>query len=140
MKPPVIHYTIDPGQVLTSTYCSSFIDHRDETGPTDHPGSFSVCGTNLKVELYHGRDTDTEDMDDWGYAGPTFDCLSVAHDPDLMLLQSACAVSLELAKRMGLTTHQDTIAIPYGKDGVLAIPAFRDGKPAYFGDFSVSGT
>ena len=139
MKPPVIHYTIDPGQMLTSTYCSTLIDHRDESGPIDHPGSFSARGTNLKVALYHGRDTDTEPMDDWGYGGPTFDCQSVAHDPDLMLLQDACATSLELAKRMGLLTNQDTITIPYAADGVLAIPVFRDGKPAYFGDFSING-
>lgn len=139
MKTPVIHYTIQPGQMLTSTYCSTLIDHHDESGPIDHPGSFSARGTQLKIALYHGRDSDTEDMDDWGYQGPTFDCLSVAHDPDLVLLQSACAVSLELAKRMGLATNQDTITIHYGNDGVLAVPSFRDGKPAYFGDFSING-
>jgi hypothetical protein len=139
MKPPVIHYTIDPGQMLTSTYCSTLINHNDESGPIDHPGSFSARGTQLKVELYHGRDTDTEPMDDWGYTGPTFDCQSVAHDPDLLLLQSACAISLELAKRMGLATNQDTITIAYATDGVLAVPNYRDGKAAYFGDFSISG-
>lgn len=140
MKPPVIHYTIEPGQMLTSTYCSTLIDHNDDLGPIDHPKSFSARGAQLKVSLYHGRDSVDEDMDDWGYAGPVFDCLSVAHDPDLMLLQSACAISLELAKRMGLETNQDTITITYATGSVLAVPNYRDGKPAYFGDFSVTGT
>lgn len=140
MKPPVIHYTIQPGQVLTSTYCSTLIDRSNDAGPIDHPRSFSVRGDgNLKVKLYHGRDDTKQDMDDWGYGGPTFDCLSVAHDPDVVLLQGACAMSLELAKRMGLDIHQDTITLPYGPDGVLAIPSFRDSKPAYFGDFSIEG-
>jgi hypothetical protein len=140
MKPPVIHYTIDPGQMLCSTYCSTLImPNGGDEGPITHPGSFSARGAQLKVALYHGRDSVTAPMDDWGYSGPTFDCLNVAHDPDLMLLQGACAVSLELAKRMGLTVHDDTITIPYTGD-LVTVPLYRDGQPAYFGDFSITGT
>lgn len=139
MKPPVIHYTIQPGQMLTSTYCATLIDHRDESGPITHPGSFSARGANLKVHLYHGRTNVDESMDDWGFDGPAFSCLSVAHDPDLVLLQGACAASIELAKRAGLAVHDDTITIPYTTD-LLTVPLFRDGQPAFFGDFSISGT
>jgi len=139
MKPPVIHYTIKPGQVLVSTYCSTLDDRSKESGLIDHPGSFSARGeTSLKIGLYHGRDTAEEEMDDFGYLGPTFDYLSIAHDPDVVLLQGACAVSLELAKRMGLSIHQDTITLPY-TDDLVTVPMFRDGQPAYFGDFSIQG-
>ena len=139
MKPPVIHYTIKSGQMLTSSYCSTLIDHSNNAGPINHPGSFSARGgASLKVELYHGRDNADVDMDDWGYPGPAFDCLSIAHDPDVVLLQGACAVSLELAKRMGLSIHQDTITLPY-TDDLVTVPMFRDGQPAYFGDFSIQG-
>lgn len=140
MKPPVIHYTIKPGQVLCSTYCSTLImPNGGDEGPIKHPGSFSARGDKLKVRLYHGRDTINESMDDWGFDGPTFDCQSVAHDPDLVLLQGACATSVELAKRAGLAVHDDTISIPYTED-LLTVPVFRDGAPAFFGDFSINGT
>ncbi|KII34880.1 hypothetical protein NL64_06365 [Pseudomonas fluorescens] len=137
MKAPVKHYTIQPGQSVHSTYCSTLIVDSQE-GPITHPGSFSVRGDNLKVHLFHGRSSIGEDMEDWGFDGPTFNCLSVAHDPDLVLLQSACGPSLELAKRMGLSIHDDTISIPYTED-LLSIPRFRDDNPAFFGDFSING-
>lgn len=140
MNNDVIHFTLEPGQSMASTYCATLNGPTDD-GPGDHPGSFSARGVDyastLTVCLYHGRDTEDEDMEDWGYDGPTFYCQSVAHDPDRVLLQSADAHSLVLAKRLGLDTHQDTITIAYGRDGVLAVPRFKDEKPAFFGDFSI---
>lgn len=49
-----------------------------------------------------------------------------------------CIDTLVLAKRLGLEPHQDTIAIAYGRDGVLAVPRFKDDRPAFFGDFSIN--
>lgn len=136
----VIHYTLGPGQSIASTYCSTLCDLNDEI--INHPGSFSArpdtADSTLRVELYHGRDTEDEDMDDWGYDGPTFYCQSVVHDPNVLLLQNADPHSLTLAGRLGLATHQDTITITYGRDGVLAVPRFKDGKPAFFGDFLIN--
>lgn len=140
MKPPVIHYTLKSGQGLHSTYLSTFFTPDSDDGPGTHPGSFSARGDNsLQVHLFHGRTDPDQAMNDWGFDGPTFDCLSVAHDPDLVLLQGASATSLELAKRTGLAVHDDTITVPY-TDDMVTVPLFRDGKPAYFGDFSVTGT
>lgn len=141
MTNTVIHYILEPGQSMTSTYCTTLRGPNDDD-PQDHPKSFSVrpetASHSLRVELYHGRDTEDEDMNDWGYDGPVFYCQSLAHDPNLVLLQNADPHSLALAERLGLETNQDTITIAYGSDGVLAVPRFRDEKPAYFGDFSVS--
>lgn len=143
MTENVIHYLLEPGQYMASTYCSTLVAP-NTSGPDDHPKSFSARhaeqGAPLHVALYHGRDTTDEDMDDWGYSGPEFECLSVAHDPDVMLLQQCDPLSVQLAKRTGLMVHGDTVAIAYAKDGVLEIPAFRDNKPAYFGDFSIRAT
>jgi len=136
MKEPVKHYPLQPGQTLHSTYRSTLIVDADQ-GPIDHPGSFSARGDKLQVHLFHGRSDPDEQMFDWGFVGPSFDCLSVAHDPDLMLLQGACATSLELAKRTGLAVHDDTITIPY-TDDLVTVPLFRDQQPAYFGDFSIT--
>lgn len=135
MKPPVIHYTLKPTEQLHSTYLST-LTHNSDEGPINHPGSFSARGSNLKVRLFHGRDSIAEEMNGWGFDGPSFDCLSVVHDPDLVLLQSACAVSLELAKRAGLPVHDDTIVLAY-TDDLLTVPLFQDQKPAYFGDLVI---
>lgn len=140
MTDTVTHYTLEPGQSIASTYCTTLCDLDSEV--IDHPGSFSARGTDyaatLTVCLYHGRDTEDEDMEDWGYDGPTFYCQSVFHNPNVLLLQNADPHSLVLAKRLGLEPHQDTIAIAYGRDGVLAVPRFKDDKPAFFGDFSIN--
>lgn len=137
MKPNVIHYTIQPGQSLHSTYLATIVGPEKDAGLEEHPGSFSAIGQKLDVTLFHGRTDPRQNMDEWGFTGPTFECLSVAHDPDVILLQGACPVSLTLAERMGLAVHEDTITVPY-TDDMVTVPRYRDDKPAYFGDFTIA--
>ena len=143
---PVKHYRLDPRDSLHSTYASTLkVEVFDEpAGVDDHPGSFSArparTEDTLKVHLFHGRDTEDEDLNDWGYTGPEFECQSIAHDPDRLLLQQCDALSTAMAVRLGLAVHADTVTIEYGRDGVLKVPRFRDEKPAFFGDFVIRCT
>ena len=140
----VQHFHLTPeNNMVTSTYLStmgyaapgeSFDIH------TQHPGSYSVCANGpLQFDLYHGRFDADEDMEDWGFEGPTFNCLSVAHDPDRVLIQGCDCHALTLAQRLGIQTEGDTQILHYHTD-LLTVPNFRDGRPAYFGDHSVSLT
>lgn len=123
--------------VVRSTYLShlAYNDQNGEEDLHDHPGSYSVRANGALIEFkaYHGRMDPDQDMDDWGFDGPTFQCSDLVHDPDRVLLQHCDSQSVTLAKRLGLTTHTDTVVIDYHED-MLVIPAFRDGQPAYFGD------
>lgn len=137
---PVQHFTLDsPNQSVRSTYLSHLsVGTYDDL--MDHPGSYTVRGTSpLTFQVYHGRLDPDADMDDWGFEGPSFGCLNIVHDPDRILLQHCDAQSLELAKRLGLTTANDTIAMDY-LDDMVVIPQYRDGQPAYFGDHSATLT
>lgn len=135
----VQHFTLTPDGIpgLYSTYCSTLVRDADE-GPIDHPGSFSARaeGQSVRVTLYHGRTDPDASMDDWGFDGPTFECLSVAHDPDRVLLQHASPDALALAQTLGLAVHHDTITVDYFDD-MLYVPNFEE-KPSYFGDFSIT--
>lgn len=131
---------------LHATYCSTL-----RHAPTDacaddiwldsKPGfSFDFVvqapQARIKVDLFHGRFDPDQDMQDWGFQGPRFDCGNVAHTPEIMLLQECDATSLELARRIGLDVQHDTITIAYDRD-LLVVPRFKDEQPAYFGDFSL---
>lgn len=140
----VQHFTLTPKQSVVSTYLSTLRVFDPAVQDTvnddwDHPGEYTVSspGAALEVELYHGRFNADEDLDDWGFQGPTLNCLTLAHDTEQMLLQGCDSASLELAKRIGLTVTNDTIAVAY-EDDLLVVPKFRDGKPAYFGDHSAT--
>lgn len=135
---PVQHFNLDQLKhpSVQSTYLSTLFV--DDEGPLDHPGSYTVSSSvPVTFHLYHGRFDPTKDMDDWGFDGPAFSCLSVAHDPDRILLQDADAQSLELAKRLGLRVDRDTITLMY-HDDLVVVPHFRDAGPAYFGDHSAT--
>ncbi len=142
----VQHIQRSPGEAAISTYCSTLrrVDGKGRELNKDwtHPGSFTISSptTPVVVHLYHGRLNPDADMDDWGFDGPEFNCLTIAHDPDRTLLQGCDAHSLQLASRMGLSVTGDTIAIEY-LDDLLVVPAFRDcSTPAYFGDHSMTAT
>lgn len=133
----VQHYHLDEATLpcVHSTYLST-LKMGDDSGIHDHPGSYTVTSsTPISFLVFHGRFDPKAHMDDWGFDGPTFNCLSVAHDPDRILLQNADATSLELAKRLGLEVTGDTITLMYHED-LVVIPRFRDAGPAYFGDHS----
>ena len=140
----VQHIQLSPGHAAVSTYCSTLrhigSQGRELNDDWTHPGSFTISSlTPVTVSLYHGRTDPDADMDDWGFDGPKFNCLTLAHDPDRTLLQGCDVLSLELARRMGLSVTGDTITIEY-QDDLLVVPRFRDGKPAYFGDHSMTAT
>jgi hypothetical protein len=133
---------------LFSTYCSTLrhepaCDEADATiwldKRTDFTFNYTVQAPDERVlvDLYHGRLDTSQDMSDWGFTGPVFECGNVAHSPENMLLQECDAVSLQLARRIGLTVHHDTISMTYF-DGLLVVPRFKDDAPAYFGDFSLT--
>lgn len=119
---------------VTSTYLQTL---KVDGQLLDHPGQYTAScekGTSpLTFSLWHGRFDPAQDMDDWGFDGPSFNCLTVAHDPERILLQDADLVSIALARRCGLKTHGDTIELAYETD-LVVMPDFRDGLPAYFGD------
>lgn len=132
---------------LFSTYCST-LRHEPacdaaSTVWLDKIPAFSFNYTvqcadaRIVVDLYHGRFDTSLDMTDWGFTGPVFECGNVAHSPENMLLQECDAVSLQLARRIGLAVHHDTITVAYF-DGLLVVPRFKDDAPAYFGDFSLT--
>lgn len=132
--------------MLVVTYCSTARlepsdAHADAHWLDSEPGfSFDLViqapQARIKAALYHGRYDPNQEMDDWGFPGPTFECGNVAHTPELMLLQECDATSLELARRIGLAVQHDTITLPY-HDDMLVVPRFKDEQPAYFGDFSL---
>jgi hypothetical protein len=132
----VEHFTLGESlPYVHSTYLSTL---NVGDGPIfDHPGSYTVSndGKSIAFSLYHGRKAPDQDMDDWGFDGPTLHCLTVAHDQDRILLQDADAHSLELAKRLGLEVASDTITLHYFAD-LVTVPRFADDAPAYFGDHS----
>lgn len=132
----VEHFTLGESlHYVHSTYLSTLKTGGD--APWGHPGSYTVSnnGDSLAFRLFHGRKDPDQDMDDWGFDGPTLHCLTVAHDQDRILLQDADAHSLELAKRLGLEVTGDTITLHYFAD-LVTIPRFADDAPAYFGDHS----
>ena len=137
--PTVQHFTLSEAlPTIRSTYLSHLAYNDGKAGDEDlhdHPGSYSVRanGALIEFQAYHGRMDPAQDMDDWGFDGPTFLCSDLVHDPDRVLLQHCDPQSVALAQRLGLTTHGDTVVIDYHAD-MLVIPAFRDGQPAYFGD------
>lgn len=130
----VQHFTLSESQPnVHSTYLSTMTRGDDDV--YSHPGSYTVSnnGLGLKFSLYHGRKDPDQDMADWGFEGPTFNCLTVAHDQDRILLQDADPQSLQLAKRLGLEVSNDTITLHYFAD-LVVVPRFTDDSPAYFGD------
>lgn len=134
------HFVIgDNAEFIRSMYLS-WIVTTEETGPIDHPGSYSARGNGpLTFHLYHGRFDPDQTMEEWGFDGPHFDCLAVVHDRDRVLLQGCTAESLSLAEQVGLATAQDTIILDYHNDMIL-VPAFSEGEPAYFGDHFIGPT
>lgn len=141
----VQHYHLPPKRALVSTYLSVLrqydqVMQAEVNENWDHPGAYTASSdTALTVELYHGRFDPKADMPDWGFDGPIFNCLTLAHDTDRMLLQGCDSQSLELARRTGLSVNGDTITLEYAGD-VVKVPNFRDGQPAYFGDHSATAT
>lgn len=132
--------------LLIVTYCATARlephAYEDESRWLDDKPDFSsdfvvqAPQARIKAELFHGRFDPEQDMDDWGFPGPVFDCGNVAHTPSIMLLQECDATSLELARRIGLDVQHDTITLRYHND-MLLVPRFKDEQPAYFGDFSL---
>lgn len=144
MDTPVQLIELPPKSGCYSTYKSSLhIDYEDREGmgPGDHPGTCYIRPADstqrLAIHLYHGRFDPAQDMEDWGFEGPAFTCIAVAHDPDRVLFDGCDPQSLALAQRLGLATHGDTIAVDY-HDDMLLVPQFRDTQPAYFGDLSIT--
>ena len=132
---PLQHFTLSADQPnVHSTYLSTL--HFDDE-LLDHPQSYSVRnpGGTVRFHLFHGRPDPKHDMDDWGINGPTFDCLTVAHDPDRVLLQECDSRSLTLATKLGLEVYGDTVTIKY-HDDLLEIPKYLCNGPMYFGDHS----
>lgn len=82
----------------------------------DAPGDLVVTREGdlpFTVHLYHGRDTTTEDLEDWGYPGPTY-----------------LATRLHITKeRLTLTTAEGEIVLPVEADLVRT----PDGK--FYGDW-----
>ena len=118
---------------VTSTYLSTLITYASQ-GPEDHPIDYSVRAAGpLVFDLYHGRYDTHADMDDWGFDGPKFGCLSVIHSADHILLQHCDPQSIALADRLGLRVVDDTVILEYFAD-LVVIPHFRGDQVAYFGD------
>lgn len=143
MDTPVQLIELPPKSACFSTYKSSLhIDYegREGSGPGDHPGTCYIRPVDttqrLSIELYHGRMDPDEDMKDWGFTGPSFTCIAVAHDPDRVLFDGCDPQSIALAQRLGLEVQGDTIVVDY-HDDLLLVPQFRDGQAAYFGDLSI---
>lgn len=146
---PVTPLTLTPAMPrLFSTYCSTLRHEPAEedlasTIWLDKRADFTFDYTvqapdeRIQVRVFHGRFDPEQEMDDWGFDGPTLECGNVAHSPQNMLLQECDGVSLELARRIGLAVHHDTITMPYFSD-MLVVPRFKDDAPAYFGDFSLT--
>lgn len=132
----VQHYTL--GAEIPYVHVAYFSTLHLGEGPEDFTGPFTVHGNNtpIKFSIFHGRKDPEEDMEDWGFEGPTFDCLSVAYDGDRILLQDVSPQSLELASRMGLVTQHDTITLLREED-LVVVPQFM-GEKAYFGDLSIA--
>ena len=132
----VQHYTL--GAEIPCVHVAYFSTLHLGEGPKDFTGPFTVHGNNtpIKFSIFHGRKDPEEDMEDWGFEGPTFDCLSVAYDGDRILLQDVSPQSLELASRMGLVTQHDTITLLREED-LVVVPHFM-GEKAYFGDLSIA--
>lgn len=74
----------------------------------------------LRIELSHGRDDPNQDMEDWGYGGPTFDLL---HQVVLQVgpLESLICRDFQGRKVTTITTFEDMV--------------MHEGK--YYGDFTV---
>ena len=133
----VQHFTLS--ESLPSVRCTYLAEltFGDDTVSDSAPDQYTVSNSNLPMyfTLFHGRFSPTENMDTWGFGGPTFNCLTVAHDQNRILLQDADAHSLELAKRLGLEVTRDTITLHYFAD-LVVVPRFTGESPAYFGDHS----
>lgn len=132
----VQHYTL--GAEIPYVHVAYFSTLNVGEGPEDFTGPFTVHGNNtpIKFSIFHGRKDPEEDMEDWGFDGPTFDCLSAAYDGERILLQDVSPQSLELASRMGLATQHDTITL-LREDDLVVVPQFM-GEKAYFGDLSIA--
>lgn len=133
------HFTLDDNcTYVASTYLSTLhVDNReDDHHVGDHPGSYSVRADKgfVTFALFHGRRDPAELMNDWGFQGPKFDCHSIAHDTDRILLQDCDLRSLLEATLLGLEVNKDTITLHYFND-LVVVPNFQGGK-AYFGDHS----
>lgn len=145
---PVTPLTLTPARPrILSAYCSTLLHESADSSPDadwiDTREGFTFDYTvqapdgRIQVKLHHGRFDPEQEMDDWGFDGPSLECGNVAHSPQNMLLQECDGVSLELARRIGLAVHHDTITMPYFSD-MLVVPRFKDDAPAYFGDFSLT--
>lgn len=135
----VQHFTLSESlPYVHSTYLGTL---NTGAGLMEHPGHFTVSNSNLplRFQLFHGRFDPEQDMDDWGFEGPTFIGQTIAHDPDRILIQDAEPTSLQLARRLGLDVVGDTITLLYLDDLVL-VPKFKGDSPAYFGDHSAVST
>ena len=89
----------------------------------------------IKLDLYHGRDTDTEEMGDWGYKGPTLSGIKSiidTYDCNKRILFACGADALRAHQQTGWTFwDSDMLVMPNSTDGGCIL---ADGK--FYGDWT----
>ena len=110
--------TMGAGHSVTLTYLTHvWVCAHDAEHALTRDGSMLIDGERLYVHLYHGRDAVDEDMDDWGFHGPTLQCDVVTIEEGQVVLHLHDRVVATLKVTGDLVEH--------------------DGK--FYGDFCVSG-
>lgn len=93
--------------------------------------------TGVYLHLFHGRDTVEEDMEDWGYAGPTIGPLRYVHMTYGNDIKFAC--TRDIAQRF-FTEAEVYDFEPYEVEGrIVLIEGLIPLKGKFYGDWSVHG-
>jgi hypothetical protein len=103
----------------------------------------------LELHLFHGRKEPNEEMDDWGFSGPTITGIVSMHGTydELRVRFDTTEDVLAAHQKMGWTGSSSGMPPTFNRDMELIIPTYEDmvvtwenGEKNYYGDWILTVT
>lgn len=93
----------------------------------------------MNLKIFHGRDTVDEQMDDWGYEGPTLTAIQWWHTTyyNEQRMKFATFADAEAAKQLTGWKCVDNCTLQPIFEGDCLVVRAGDGKTRYYGDWSL---